>query len=457
MKDELIGFIEFQNEHYPFSYNDWKLKIYLEDDKKFFDYVYEKDANGKIYLPETPKKLNESELNAIDSNNNRFVKFKLLDSCLRGSYNTPGPSYLVLNVEYYSFINASRTPGDETVITLWSNELGGFLGVKPHYLTDIIEGKLDGRVFCESETLKMMSESEFDGKHLTISPTFRITNSINNFTFEAGLNLKVNKSLSINDIYTYVLKLLEAVYFDSSRKNVDINEITFRNWTDEGTMIIRRDYEAEFKKAEHPRDELMIPWRVIHPGFANLLVLLLKDEIFISHLQEKKIERYFVNDTTIARDCSAFEAEFRYTFGTDTFESDEKTKEIENEVEAELSERIENSTGKKKKIYKGFKKHVHQQSLTDKIYHCLEMYKKPLESLLKSYVSEYELIDIAETCGGIRNVVDHGKKKRTENPVPEPEAFFTLRALIYTMQLKRIGLDDDSTKTAIEYLYKIYE
>lgn len=455
LNKELIGFVEFADEHLPFSFKEWKIKIYFDDFSKFSKYAYKADTNGKIFVDE-PNVLETKELNGIDANNNKRVKFILLDSIVYHSTNVPGPSYIELLIDYYSFVDVSEKPGEETTITIWSNELSTFLGVQPHYKTNIIDGGLDGNVSCKSKTLKLISTVEINEYKIEMNPTFRITNSVGNFTFETGLHLKINKSLDIDNIKLYATKMLDCVFFASSRKNINIDEITFRNRTLTGTMVLNiKSYDLERKVSLHPRDELAIPWTIIYPVFASLFKNILKDSIFISHLPEKRIDRYYVDDSSIAKDSSAFEAEFRYLFGSDALESDEETKSIEDEIEKEITDKINRNSGKRKKIYKNLKKHIHDQSLSNKIEYCLEKYKAPLSSFWQKHLSSYSTTDVAETCGGIRNAVNHGRKKDDEN-MPVADAFFALRALIYVMQLTRLGLDEELIKHAIEHLYRIF-
>jgi hypothetical protein len=60
--------------------------------------------------------------------------------------------------------------------------------------------------------------------------------------------------------------------------------------------------------------------------------------------------------------------------------------------------------------------------------------------------------NIAKNCAGLRNEIDHGTPNQdvTEE---NAQCFVLLRALIYTLQLKKAGYDDGDIKTALNCLF----
>jgi len=454
--DNFIGFVKLHDTNRPFTYKDWILTIYFDNSSDYLEYALKKEKDGVYALIDELNILDTLELDAIESNNNQKVKFKLIDGKIYPEMKAPGPSSIKLQVKYFTFLGINPKPSDETKITLYSKELENFLALKPIYKTEIKDGKLEGEVFCHSDTLEMESKGTVGDINLLIKPTFSISNYVTNFDFFSGLLIKIDKNSDIDTVYNLTLKAIEALTFVFGRTNIVIDNIKFNNWVFTGSLFINRQVDKETKEVLHPRDDLSINWRIICPYFVNLFVLIHSEKINLKNLQDSRILRYWVNDTSIAKDSSAFEAEFRFVFGSDDIPYHPETKALEDEVVGELEPLIAASSGKKKKIYKGFKSHVHMCSLNDKIEYCLHQYSDALKNVLKQYAGGHSFEEIAETCSGVRNIVDHGKK-RGITPMREAEAFVILRSLIYAMQLRRIGMKDEEIDKSLCYLFKIYE
>ena len=454
---ELIGFIRLNQKDHPFTFKDWVVTIFFDDMTEFNEITMVKCADGVYTMPSEPKLLNLLELDAIDSNNNRIVKFQLADGKIYSHFKSPGPPSIQLVVKYYFFSNINLKPSDKTIINVWSNGFADFLSLKPIYDVSIVDNQLEGRVFCNSGTLNMTSKGIIDGLDYEIKPTFRIENHVHSFSFYPGIRISIDRSLDYKDIHSLTELLIDkAIAFVFGRNNITFDYVSFSNWTTSGEMFINYGVKEKDENPKHPRDDLSIPWRIIYPYFVNLLSLIKKDNFGLNNMQDKRVYRFYVSDISIAKDAAAFEEEFRFTFKSDYSPYSEDRKQLEDEIIEELDEIIEKYTGAKKRIYKSFKKNVHQQSLYDKILYCLNEYSDCLQGMMDKFSDSHSFEDIASTCSGIRNSVVHSKKKE-ETPMREPEAFIILRGLIYSMQLKRIGMNDEEVKTSLACLFKIYD
>jgi hypothetical protein len=63
--------------------------------------------------------------------------------------------------------------------------------------------------------------------------------------------------------------------------------------------------------------------------------------------------------------------------------------------------------------------------------------------------------DIAEVCSGLRNGIDHGDKIQDNNTDKVFPSFVILKGLIYAIQLKRLGMEEDAIDDSINNLYLI--
>jgi hypothetical protein len=194
-----------------------------------------------------------------------------------------------------------------------------------------------------------------------------------------------------------------------------------------------------------------LPWIQLYKVAGPLFASIKNEEIHLLHLPEEKIKRLWVNNVSISKDSAAFEAEFDKIYPEGVPHSEER-KQIEKEVIEELTPLAEASKSKKKKIYKGFIKHVHAESLSDKMEFALNEYKECISKLKIRFANELTFEEIAEACSETRNDVNHGNKIEEMNR-NALIGFALIRGLIYAMQLRRLGLKDDEINICTNMLF----
>lgn len=154
---------------------------------------------------------------------------------------------------------------------------------------------------------------------------------------------------------------------------------------------------------------------------------------------------------SISKDAAAFESEFDNLYPNGIPYSEER-KNIEDEIVSEITPLMEKSVSRKKKIYKGFIKHVHMESLRDKMEYALVEYSGCIKTIKNRFAKDMSYKEIAEVCSNARNDIDHGNKL---NGLDQKvvQGYIIIRGLIYAIQLSRFGMKQDEINSSINNLF----
>lgn len=194
-----------------------------------------------------------------------------------------------------------------------------------------------------------------------------------------------------------------------------------------------------------------LPWRFIYKASGNIISSIYRDEIHLLNLPEEKISRLWVGLESISKDATAFESEFDNLYPNGIPYSEER-KNIEDEIVSEITLLMEKSVSRKKKIYKGFIKHVHMESLRDKMEYALVEYSGCIKTIKNRFAKDMSYKEIAEVCSNARNDIDHGNKLNGLDQKVVQE-YIIIRGLIYAIQLSRFGMKQDEINSSINDLF----
>ena len=211
------------------------------------------------------------------------------------------------------------------------------------------------------------------------------------------------------------------------------------------------NYENDTETLD-PMRGMFIPWKMIYYGVAKLYSLILTDNIYLLHLMETQKDRFYVSYESIAKDSSAFDSEFRKLWPDGLIHSN-KSIDANNSVKDELQSILYNtSSSAKKKIVKRLIKVLDTDSLESKISFALNQYKQEINDVL-NYPAKITIPEVALFCSAVRNDVDHGNRETYNLVEKEAYSFNVLRALIYCIQLSRIGIKKEDIKVIINKLF----
>lgn len=377
-----------------------------------------------------------------------------------------GGSIFILKINVMRFITYTNNNrvfnSKKSSITFYSNEFQKFLNLIPNLKISPIEnGEANGEINFKFESINLESSFVLNGKNYCIKPTYRLNWQGPKFDFTPGLTLEFDGYCNEDELLKLSEILLKFVQYSFMRANIFPSEIAFSLMIGTAGNIYlyhnHSDDELPEKFDYVHRDTL--PWNELYKIAGELFCEIYNNDMHLLNLPQKKINRIIVDSISISKDAAAFENIFDCVF-PEGIPYGEERKAMEDEVIEELTPLLEKANNKKKrKIYKGFIKHVHLESLCDKVEFALKEYekcilkvKRKMEVICNVKMSNEE---IAEICSGLRNDIDHGNKiddKVNDKVFP---SFIILKVLIYAMQLRKLGMTDDAINESVNDLYLI--
>lgn len=447
----------FYEKETMFDFDGLFLNLYVDSD------IYKSlttKVNGNGILTSELQELSVNYLDCeINGSSNRvlFSFDKNISKCNSQNFQVFTISLFVHNyVEYVKYIPSLKNT--DYVMTYYSKDLMKYLHLTPFYNVAFEKENQIATVNLDSSSCDKISYSNILGYDIEINPTYRKQWCGCNFDFTPGLQLKVKNAPNFDydmqfKFYHSFIKLLKYMFM---RDNM-MPELMEFYYSDTKGNINSNYYNIQEKDIENANDvySSCIFWDTFYPVAGNVLKAITEDNIFLNNIPKKRIDRISVNDVSISKDAAEFEYEFKVAYPNGVPHS-EKRIEIENIVKNKLEVLKNESSGIEKDYYKKFIKHVKQESLSGNMQYVFETFDDVLFQFKNKLKLTMNYKDIAEECSGIRNTIDHGKNDR-EITSDTAACYVLLRTLIYCIQLRRLGLDDDNIKASIMSLYRIKE
>ena len=161
------------------------------------------------------------------------------------------------------------------------------------------------------------------------------------------------------------------------------------------------------------------------------------------------------NESTFIMTTAAFEWEFKKLYPKG-IEHSETTKEAQEEITEKINELKENSTGKKKKIYKNLLKFIDLEGFSENlVYTCNDLNDIIFPFGDKLYKINNEHLDykeMGERLSEQRNHFAHGDIDQEFIGLALLDLIF-LKEIVYAMQLKRFGATDIEIKKSLNDLF----
>lgn len=456
-------------------------KIKYSGTTKFYDKETMYDFDGlylNLYVDnEVYNKLTMSDRgNGVMTSELQKLEFDYLDCAINGTTDKVVFSFgkdiskcssinfksFIITLYVHNFIEYKHSgiPSENSDFTMvyYSNDLMSCLHLTPAYNVNLVyeKDKPIAMVELDNSSCEKKSYSNVLGYDIEISPTYRKQWSGCNFDFTPGLQLKIKNGVNIDyntqfKFYHGFIKLLKYIFM---RDNMMPDNFNFKYFTVQGNMY--SNYYDNVQSESENANEIYssyIYWNHFYPVAANIFKAIIENSILLNNIPKTRNDRIMINDVSISKDAAEFEYEFKIAYPNGVPHSEQRVA-IENEVKNELNILKDNATGKKKDYYKQFIKHVKQESLKGNMQYMFDEYALILESFYKKLRLELSFDEISSECAGIRNTINHGKKDR-EITSTTAGCYVLLRALIYSMQLKRFGLDDEYIKASLFDLYRI--
>ncbi len=341
---------------------------------------------------------------------------------------------------------------DFTQISFYSKEFQKFLNMVPNISINPIDDKMtSGKINFEFDSVNMKNEFKVGDLTYFISPTYSLVWKGPEFDFTPDLSLKWQGSSSEKQILRLSKVMVRFIQYCFMRTNIYPEEINILTRNIKGSLhfCIGNIKREKADKYDTYRDAL--PWCLIYKASGNIISSIYCDEIHLLNLPNEKILRLWVGLESISKDAAAFKNEFDNLYPNGIPYSEER-KNIEDEIVSEITPLMEKSASRKKKIYKGFIKHVHMEFLRDKMEYALGEYSGCIETIKNKFAKDMSYKEIAEVCSNARNDIDHGNKL---NGLDQKvvQGYIVIRGLIYAIQLSRFGMKQGEINSSINDLF----
>lgn len=219
-----------------------------------------------------------------------------------------------------------------------------------------------------------------------------------------------------------------------------------------GKMIIYRNNGA--KPDEEYVSKHYINYEFIKTIDDKILQAIIDEKLFIRHIPENEIKRNEITPQSFVIVSSAFEWEFRQLFPDGVKHKTSKTDAIEV-IKHDLLQLSSNYDKTKRKIMEKTIENIGKDNLESKLIFTNKELKEVSEIFLK-YLCKLNDIksenEIFTNLQKLRNDFAHGNME-IDIDSDGFVGIIYLERLIYIMQLKRFGLDDNNIKKAVNNLF----
>ena len=449
--NKFAGKTKFYGKNVNFEIDDFFLILFVDGDTTH-KLMYSEYTKGVNLLEKQPLKL--TKLNCIT--NDKLTKitcyFDTLSYGIESKTMYLGDSIIRIPIKKFIVFNLSRKTNKHYMV-FYSKELHKLTGLIPRFEPSMSENDKNILFNLNFPTLSLASKFKLLGHNFELKPTYkyRIIGSTINFT--PGLQLSFSKELTDSEIDKIYIAFIRFIQYCSMRTNIKPESFAFCNGLYEGEIfsyfVINKIDNEDLNSIY--RDSFS--WNILSKNAGNLFKLIFNNDIYLLNNHENRNSRLTITFESISKDAAAFESEFDSLYPSGVPYSNERAA-IEAEIIDEITPFMEQSSGKKRKIYKSLIKNIHLQSLGDKIKFCLDKYSNSFKSTRKNFKIKLNNEEIGENCRSIRNDVDHGNEVEE---ISEEAAFsyIVLRCLIYAMQLKKAKFTNKDINILINCLYSI--
>lgn len=265
-----------------------------------------------------------------------------------------------------------------------------------------------------------------------------------------------NNYTIISDLYDIVKKFIQFLCY---RKNITIEEIIIYSKDEKGVYRQVGTFETQANEVLTEEDRIIenryISYDNIKDIVGNIFQSISNEDLYMRHFPLTYIDGKRENESTFIMTTAAFEWEFKKLYPKGILHS-EITKEAQEEITKKINELKEDSTGKKKKIYKNLLKFIDLEGFAENLeYTCNELNDIIFPFGDKLYKINNEQLDykeMGERLSQQRNHFAHGDIDQEFIGLALLDLIF-LKEIVYAMQLKRFGATDIEIKKSLNDLF----
>lgn len=454
------GRLTYRDIEFTFIFDRKKLKLIPpEKEKRNVELWFMKELAKGMYTIGEPLYIEENLVGICNETSNKIIFIPAFsDVGQEGSTLIVDIKYFIINKIGQQQIDRIAIKSPEinyiypTTIALnnlkWAKD--GVLGV-------------DTRPFSETTTDK--EKFKLDGKEINIY--FGISISSSYKTGESPLNLNSNLYLDFEptEDYEFIIKLLELIkkfiQYLCYRRNIVFTSVEISSPTEDGlhlhTATLYNCLDNKEVVELYPLEKgRYIKYEYIKGAMGKIIKDLASKKIYFEHIPDTYESGRRINAGKFVMITAGFEWEFKRNYPKGIKKS-KKRKEAEQKVRVTINRLIRNNSGKTKEIFRFLKKLIKSDSLESSIVQYGKDFGEISDVFGKRlYGLNGEVLNYSKMGNRIskqRNHFAHGEIDQEFIGLSLLDLVY-LEYVIYIMQLKYYGLDDDRIKRAINELFR---
>ena len=463
--NDFNGFLKYKDNIFSFSFSKNEITI-------FSDFVKKENELLKTYFSHSHisknKWLNKIIIDGI-IDKNKGVKFFTTDNplYLNGYY-----KFKIDYIYIYRLKNETNEFYPINGIRFKGPEINYFYNVSDYVKTDF---KINSNNTFEKFSIELNNKKDKNfGKFRWHNYSISIKGS---FSWEKDCDiygpLEVNSLLvlELSHPCTELKKLIELIqlqkivmYFTCYRKYVNFTEIDTYTYDENklrnkiGNFYILIDNQSNTSEEKQVLKQI-ITLNDTQDNYSNLYKLISLNKLYTTHICNNSHDRHLYTPSRILSIIIAFEHLFKTIYPDVKIQSEEfdiVKKDMINYIEV----KIQNSKGKLKKKYKNMKNSIDKLDIS--YGECLKYALKDNFNILSEFIQKRYKVkrarpiinDCSNRINFIRNQMAHGELDIKYKPINSND-IYTVELLLYSMVLKKIGLNDDIIKRNIKRLFNI--
>lgn len=461
------GFLEFEGEDYQFVFVDQTLRIIptnAESRNGMWRYGMKEITQGTYTWDEPPRMDQDVIIGRCNETNQKIIFLPK-----KGSYIAHQNSVLLIDLEAYIICKYERDKIDR--ISFTGPEINGI-----HPTSQAIEYTLDPDAFVNSGTFEVKTrdfdctttqKQEFTVDSKPVSVSFGVSRTMSTKNWEPPMKLSSDMlfELDATDDYRFILRLWyvakQFVQFLCYRKDVHFSEVNLAAPCEDGKHETFATIYVFGEKSNDIDTKTLKDGRYIkqihiagHEG--EILSNIADNKIYLRNLPESYATGQHIDAARFVMITAAFEWEFNRLY-PDGIPRRKQRLAAETEVTRKLEQLIADSKGKTKGIYKSLLKTVKRNpSLANKIEKIGTDYGEilsPFGHQLYSFNNEeLNYSQMGSRLADQRNHFAHGDLDKDFIGLSLLDLIF-LERIIYALQLKICGVDNEKIQKAINELF----
>lgn len=457
--EKIVGTLKLFNEECQFTYQNGVLNVSV-------------DIGNENIKPLDSGKLNQKIITGLINNGSQFVTFYIGDNNYHTGLNIRyfAQTTFSIAIKFYIIHSAPLENIRFTAIKLRfkNDKYRKFFG---YYEEHLLPKKLTKRkrlkyaTIFNTASLSNNAVINQNGVSIKIYPYFALLHSYSSIVSQTGFDI-VYKTNKIDYDFIYVLfenfyKTLKFLFY---RQNVELGDISLHIkhkinnkylFEEIGSCFLPfyNRHEMEGSDLNKTTDFGFITWTTACKYLPTLFDLVSKDELYLYNIPSNKKEKGLTSINSISLDASSFEFEYSKLYGNISLFTDLADRKIVKEKISEALKTLDSDN--QRRLANQCLEGINKPTLKMKNKKALEDFAFIMKPIADKFGYKDYAEEISKEFKDKRNAIDHGLKdlsitKDTAN------AYYIERILIYSMQLRRIGMDDNEILESVKTVFELF-